>query len=104
MGRCSRSFFFFAIILVGLLSPVTRLEDATAVALRDPLATLDDPDVDPVSPNDHPTPLSADSILPPHTGISATFVSLRHVPPSMRHGIPQCPVLSFRIPRAPPVG
>lgn len=104
MRRCSRSCFFFAIILVGLLAPVTGLDDATAIALRDPLARLDDPEVDPVSPNDHPTPLTADSILPPLSGLGATLVLLRQVPSSTGQGASQCPGLSFRIPRAPPVG
>jgi hypothetical protein len=103
MSRCRRSFFFLVIILVGLSSPVACLGDATAVPLRDPLATMDDPEVDPVSPTDYAPSLSTDSILPPHSGFGATLVWLRQVPSSVGYGTPQCPALTFRIPRAPPV-
>jgi hypothetical protein len=102
MSRCSRSFFFFVIILVGLSAPITCLGDATAVPLRDPLATVDDPDVDPAGPTDHATWLNTDSILPPHSGFGATLVWLRQVPSSVGYGTPQRPALSFRAPRAPP--
>ena len=104
MSRCSRSFIFFAIILVGLLSPVTGLEDATlAATVWDPLATVDDPDVDPVSPTEHLTPLDTAPTLPPCSIPMAALVLLGQVLSSMGQGASQCRGLSFRIPRAPPV-
>ncbi len=103
MIRRSRS-FFVAVFLVGLLSPITGLDDAMAAAIvPDLLATVYEPDADPACQNDHSTPLNADSILPPHSGLGATLVLLRQVPSSMGYGSPQCPGLFFRIPRAPPI-
>ena len=104
MSRRSRS-FYLAVILVGVLSPVTGLDDATAAAMApDFLATVVEPDVDSACPNDHPSPVNADSILPPHSGSGASLVLLRRAMPSMGQGASENPALSFRIPRAPPVG
>lgn len=103
MSRCSRS-FFVAVILVGLLSPITGLDDAMATAIvPDLLATVNEPDVDPACQNEHPTPLNADSIPLPCSVSGASFVLLGQVLPSMGQGASENPALSFRIPRAPPV-
>lgn len=104
MSRCTRSFFLFAAVLLGLLSPVTGLDDATAAAtVWDPPATLDDPDVDPVSPNDHLIPPHTDPILAPCCVPKATLGLLGQVLPSKGPCAAQPIGLSFRIPRAPPV-
>lgn len=104
MSRCSRCFFFFVSVLVGMLSPVTGLDDPVAAAFAlDSLATVTEPDVDPACPDDHPTPLNADATLPPRGAFSSTLVLLGQGLSSMGRGASQCLGLSFRIPRAPPV-
>ncbi len=89
--------------MVGLLSPVAGLDDPVAAAFAlDSLATVAEPDVDPACPDDHPTPLTADSILPPRGAFSPTLVLLGLVLSFMGQGASQCLGHSFRIPRAPP--
>ncbi len=103
MCRCSRSSFFFVIVVVGLLSPVTGLDDPLAAAIAlDSLATVSEPDVDPACPKDYPTPLNADSPLPLRGASSSPLVRLGLVLSFLGQGESQCLGHSFRIPRAPP--
>ncbi len=103
MSRCSRLFLFFVSVLVGLLSPVTGLDDPVAATFAlDSLATVAESDVDPACPDDHPTPLNSDSILPPRGAFSSTLVWLGQVLSFPGRGASQCLGLFFRIPRAPP--
>jgi len=87
-----------AAILVGLAA--TGWDDAPAAAIVwEPVAaTLEDPDVDPVSPKHHLTP-----ILPPRRLPKATVVLLWHILPPQEPRAAQRFAFSLRIPRAPPV-
>ena len=103
MSRYSRSLFLFVAILVGLLSPATDLDDMTVAAtVRDPLATLDDPDVDPVGIDDHLTSRVTDPIFHSCCLPKASLVLLRQVLPSEGPNAARRRVLSCRITRAPP--
>src|SRR6266508_578828 len=95
-GHC-RVLFLFAAILVGLAA--TDWDDAPAAAtVWERVATLDPPDVDPVSPKHHLTP-----ILPPRRLPDAAVVLLWHILPAQDPRAAECFAFSLRIPRAPPV-
>src|SRR6266511_5141444 len=99
-GHC-RVLFLFAAILVGLTA--TDWDDApAAVAVWERVATLEDPDVDPVSPKRHLTPPHTDSLLlwcvP-----NAAGALLWHILPSQDPRAAECFAFSLRMPRAPPV-
>src|SRR6266508_662529 len=95
-GHC-RVLFLFAAILVGLAA--TDWDDAPAAAtVWERVATLEDPDVDPVSPKHHLTP-----ILPPRRLPNATLVLLWHILPTQDPRAAECFAFSLRVPRAPPV-
>src|SRR6266542_2112655 len=87
---------------IQLVSSYCRVFFLSAAIVWEPVATLEDPDVDPVSPKHHLTPSHTDSILPPWCVPNATGVLLCHVLPSQApHGAQRFAV-SLRIPRAPP--
>jgi len=92
-----RVFCLLVAILVGLAA--AGWDDAPAAAIVwEPVATLEDPDVDPVSPKHRRTP-----ILPPRRVPNATVLSLWHILPFEGPRAAQRFAFSLRIPRAPPV-
>jgi len=92
-----RVFFLLAAILVGLAA--TGWDDAPAAAIVwEQVATLEDPDADPVSPKHHLIP-----ILPPRRLPNVTVVLLWHILPPQEPRAAECFAFSLRIPRAPPV-
>lgn len=103
VSRCGRS-FFVAVILVGLLSPVTGLDESVRVAVRIPLATLDDPDVGSDGPIDRLPRPDTDYVLPSRCVSSAGPVLPGRVLRSTGPRVARPIGLGFRIPRAPPVG
>lgn len=104
-GAIIRVAFLFAAILVCMLSPAAGLDDVTAAATAwNPLATLDDPDVEQVGPKGHLIAPHADPILPPCCLPQALLVLVGQVLLSRAPRASQATGLSLRIPRAPPVG